>query len=339
MSRENGPSIGRRRLLRAGLAAGAAGAAGCLDASEPTDPTPDRSATPTETLATETIADDTPTDGSTAPRALYLYGAVDADGDLKGERGYDGDPFHQMRLSDEGRMGMSKFASTVEALGFSIEERYDAETTLDAETLRRYDVLHLGSSQKRWSDSEAAAVDGWVRGGGGVIAYSDSAFGGDWEEVGLDNTAGRDSRNDLLEQFGLFFYTDQGGGVNHVSEWSRDHYLNTTGGEPRTLEYRGEGVSPIRITPDWSARREGDEVYQLATLQSVGTKGPVSVDDGYEFDPERDSALCAAEVGDGRIIATFDRNTFWNDGPGTNIDEFDNRLLAEKLMTWAAGAE
>lgn len=286
------------------------------------------------------------TDGTTtsapvdeAVRVLYLYGAVDADGDLRGEDGYDGDPFHQMRLGDSGPLGMSKLAAAIRELGVDLEERYDGSLIFDAEALGAYDVLWLGSSQRRVTDAERRAVGAWVRDGGGIVAYSDSALGGDYRLVGVDNTTGADARNRLLSGFGLQFFTDQGasGGDNLVTDWRVDHYLNTVDGRPRQLRFRGEGTSPIRIDPDWPERRAGDRVYQVARHQHGGAGGPVTVDGGY--DPKRDCAVCVAEVGDGRVVATFDRNTFWNAGTGTDITEHDNRRYAQKLVAFAAGRE
>jgi len=350
------PGYLTRRSVLAAL--GLAGLGGCLGVSGEGDPETGASGTPTDTAGSPTdtatatpdgtpagTATDTPDDppsettaaaGDDAVRVLYLYGAVDDDGDRRGESGYDGEPFHQMRLGNTGPLGMSRFRETLVGAGVEIEERYDGDVTLSASSLAPYDVLWLGSSQKRWSATEAGALDAWVRDGGGVVSYSDSAFGGHYEEVGVHNRAGAESRNRLLEQFGMHTFTDQGGGVYHVSDWRIDHLVNATADGPRTLQFRGEGVSPIRITPDWDARREGDRVYQIARHQAGDTGASVTVDDGYSFDPERDCAVCAAEAGDGRVIATFDRNTFWNGGPGTDITEYDHREYARRLVAWTA---
>jgi hypothetical protein len=55
------------------------------------------------------------------------------------------------------------------------------------------------------------------------------------------------------------------------------------------------------------------------------------------YQPERDAALAVASVGSGRVVGTFDRNTFWNDGAGTSLSEVDNREYATRLVRWAAG--
>jgi hypothetical protein len=108
-----------------------------------------------------------------APKLLYLYGDVAADGTVPSG---DKEPFHQMRLNDSGDRGLSGFAEAIRELGLQIEEAYDAEVTLTPEFLDSIDVLILGSNQRRFSAAEAQAVDEWVRSGGGLLGWSDSVF-------------------------------------------------------------------------------------------------------------------------------------------------------------------
>ena len=118
-----------------------------------------------------------------SPRILYLYGDVADDGTIpSGEQA----PFHQMRLNDTGPRGMSQFSTAVTELGFELHEAYDAETELTPAWLASVRVLILGSNQKRFSEEEAAAVRQFVERGGGLVAWSDSAFGGHWQQVGVD---------------------------------------------------------------------------------------------------------------------------------------------------------
>ena len=53
-----------------------------------------------------------------------------------------------------------------------------------------------------------------------------------------------------------------------------------------------------------------------------------------------DYAITAvAQVGQGRVAATFDRNTFFNAGvgsDGTDLSELDNRAYAYNLFNWLA---
>ncbi len=277
------------------------------------------------------------------PKVLYIYGNVDSTGLKPTEAGYQGFPFEQMRLQDESKVGMIKFAEAITETGASIVEMYDQEITLTQEFLSQFDVIILGSNQKMWSPEEVEAINAWVRAGGGLIGYSDSAFGGHFRIVGVANEQGRDSNNLLMTQFGMYFFTDQGGagGDNLVNQWSRDHFINTKDGKPRSLRFRGEGCSPIRILKDWEEKQPNDTVYQLAPFQNGGEGGTVNIYDpdiGFEIQNyDIDCAVAVAEIGKGRVVGTFDRNTFWNRGAGTDLSEVDNRLYIQKLINWVSG--
>lgn len=284
---------------------------------------------------------------SAKPRVLYIYGDVDEFGFLRHDiKFYNNTAYHQMRLTDTGNLGMSSFREAIQELGLDIEELYDQDIVLEADFLNKFDVIILSSNQKVWSDAEVAALNTWVRAGGGLIAYSDSGFGGAWfnpAPAGLNNEQGRNSNNILTEQFGMFFFTDQGGsgGNNLVSEWKIDHFLNTKNNVPQSLKFEGEGCSPVRIDPDWPQKQSNDQVYQIAAFQNGGRGGPTTIKDPQFgntdiFNPDTDCALAAAEIGEGRVIGTFDRNTFWNNGPGTDLFREDNRLFAQKLLQWVA---
>lgn len=328
------PSASTPRSRRAFLAAlgGGGGSllAGCARSSTTaprTDPgtaTAEAASTPTGTdeptaTGTRTGADDR--------RVLYLYGDVAADGSVPSG---DAEPFHRMRLSDTGPRGLSEFDRALEAAGFTAEGRYDAETTLAAPLLDRYEVVVLGSNQHRFTADERRAVGEWVEDGGGLVAWSDSAFGGLYKEegVGVCNPAGSRSNNDLTAQFGMTFLRDSGAGRYQVEEYARDHFLNA-GDRDGGVVFRGEGVSPVRTSSPATV---------LARLQSGPLGGRLTVCDAdAPYRPERDAALAVATVGAGRVVGTFDRNTFWNAGDGTNLSEVDNREYARRLVRWAAG--
>lgn len=261
------------------------------------------------------------------PLVLYLHGDVAADGTTPSG---EAEPFHPMRLNDTGPRGMSQFAEAIQEAGFRIEEAYDAEVQLEPEFLAPVDVLILGSNQRRFSETEAEVVNAWVRQGGGLLAWSDSAFGGHHGQVGLGNEAGRLSDNDLTNQFGMFFMTDNGAGNYLVTSYEHDHFLNNhqkDGG----IRFRGEGVSPVRVS---------SPAELLARLQEGGLGGGLRLNpvDG-PLDPERDAALAVAEVGTGRVVGVFDRNLFWNAGEGTRLSHSDNREFTQRMVVWVAGLE
>lgn len=265
--------------------------------------------------------------GLHATDVLYIYGDVSDDGDIPSG---DKKPFHQMRLDDPGRLGLSQFKDAIEKTGLTISEAYDADLRLTPEFLATYRVLILGSNQRRFSADEAAALDRWVRDGGGVVAWSDSAFGGLHSKVGMGNTKGLNSDNDLTRQFGMQFLRDNGAGNYLISQYTRPHFLNrnrANGG----IRFRGEGVSCVRVSPPAEI---------LAPLQDGGLGGGIRLnkEDG-DLIPERDAALAIAEVGKGRVVGVFDRNTYWNQGEGTQLSHEDNREFAQRIILWAAARE
>ncbi|WP_321112625.1 DUF4350 domain-containing protein [Halorussus salinisoli] len=258
-------------------------------------------------------------------KVLYLYGDVAADGTVPSG---EATPFHQMRLSDTGPRGLSKFRRALEEVGFLPTERYDADTTLSRSLLEEYGMLILGSNQHRFDEAEREAVDEWVTDGGGLLAWSDSAFGGDYRQVGVCNPAGSRSNNDLTVQFGMSFLRDNGGGNYRVRQYTDDHFLNA-GNRNGGIVFRGEGVSCVRVRPPAKI---------LAKFQSGGLNGKFAVcKQDAPYRPDRDAALAVATIGDGRVVGTFDRNTFWNAGAGTNISQADNREYAQRLVLWGAG--
>lgn len=258
-------------------------------------------------------------------RVLYIYGDVAADGTVPS---VEMELFHQMRLSDDGKRGLSGFNAALEVMEFKVDEIYDQSFEISQSSLDPYRVLILGSNQRRFSEAEAEALAQWVQSGGGLIAWSDSAFGGNFQEVGLGNTAGLLSNNDLTLQFGMEFLRDNGAGVFTVKNYEFPHFLNKN--EPDGgVVYRGEGVSCVRVQPP---------ARMPAKLQAGDTGGQIRLhkDDG-PLQAATDAALAVAEVGRGRVVGTFDRNTFWNDGEGTKLAEVDNREFAQRLVRWAAG--
>ncbi|TGD82216.1 malectin domain-containing carbohydrate-binding protein [Hymenobacter wooponensis] len=244
------------------------------------------------------------------PKLLYLYGSIPPS-------------IHDMRLADTGNQGMSQFNQLLSETGFSAVEALDASVTLDVATLSTYKVLILGSNNRRFSAAEKAAVASWVNSGGGLLAWSDAAFG--WENGGLNSTVGAASDNDLTDQFGMHFLRDNGLSVFTLNQWSQNHYINRfnkNGG----ITIEAEGVSPVRT----SAPATILAGLPTGKAQLNSLDGPVTA---------ADAALAIAKVGQGRVVGFFDRNAFWNAGEGTYLSRVDNRVFAQRILQWAAGAD
>ncbi|SNR59034.1 hypothetical protein SAMN06265371_106105 [Lutibacter agarilyticus] len=262
-----------------------------------------------------------------AQNVLYIYGDVSAEGDIpSGVK----EPFHQMRLNDTGDLGMSQFLNALEEVKLNVTEVYDQEIEFTSKSLENIDVLILGSNQRMFSENEADVVATWVKNGGGMVVWSDSAFGGEYKVVGVDNETGRNSDNIITEQFGMEFLTDNGAGNYLVKDYTENHFLNANN-KNGGVKFRGEGVSFVRVSPPAKI---------LAKAQEGGLGGALRVNknDGV-FNIETDAALAVSTIGKGRVVGLFDRNLFWNAGAGTRLSHSDNREFTQRLMLFAAGVE
>jgi hypothetical protein len=239
---------------------------------------------------------------------LYLYGKVPP-GEV------------DMKLADTGSTGMSQFAKALQDVGAQTSEALDANVTLNAATLNPYKVLILGSNNRRFTAAEQAAVATWVNAGGGLVAWSDAAFG--WANGGLNSYDGQLSDNDITAQFGMQFLHDNGSNAFTLNQFTQDHYINLfnkNGG----ITIKAEGVSPVRTTAP--ATILANIPSCCATLNPLdGTITPA------------DAALSVAKVGQGRVACYFDRNAFWNAGDGSRLSEVDNKVFAQRLILWASG--
>jgi hypothetical protein len=249
----------------------------------------------------------------TLTRVLFLYGSVPP----------GTDPSEMIRTGNMGHNGYSQLAAfLLDRQGHNIDELQDTDPAakpLTANLLLPYDLLVLGSNNRRFSGEEAAVVAAYVNGGGSILALSDSRFGlsPDREHNALG--AGELSDNDLISQFGMR--------IEH------DNYMVVTVDASRFVtpthpilsgitSFRGEGVSLIkRLGPPAQILIRGDNLPL--------TNGKLT-DDTYAI-------TAIAQVGGGRVAATFDRNTWFNAGvgsDGTDIGELDNRQYAYTLFDW-----
>jgi len=241
-------------------------------------------------------------------KVLYLYGSIPpAEVDMK--------------LSDAGSTGMSQFAQAMQEVGFSATESPDANITLNAGTLNLYKVLILGSNNRRFSAAEKTAVASWVNEGGGLVAWSDAAFG--WANGGVNSTEGLLSDNDLTQQFGMQFLRDNGTAALTLNQWAVDHYINKFN-KNAGVTIKAESVSPVRTTAPATI------VAKIPACCAVlnPLDGPIT---------PADAALSVAKPGLGRVACYFDRNTFWNAVDGARLSEVDNKVFAQRLILWASG--
>ena len=231
-------------------------------------------------------------------------------------------PYDQMLLTDSGRTGLSQFKTMVEDNGHTIEQQYDqaASTTLDAQWFAGVDVVIFGLHQRIWNSVQKQALDEWLRAGGGVFIYSDSASGGRFSEVGAQNPVGQTVTNNLIADYGLQVTVDQADGTT-------GHDANATASIPGVagLRLEGEGVSPAAVAPS-------DPAVEIL----IPYDRNVNKRQGLTISNPDFAALAMTEVGAGHIVVMFDRQPMWNNGPGSDINEEDNREILRNVVNFLA---
>ena len=271
------------------------------------------------------------TRGTASPRVLFLRGESGSGG-----LGSAVDS-HLCDITDastaSGNHGWKTLADQLEADGFELVQRIEGSGValdVDLADLDTFDVLVLGSNNgllAAASDDAVALIDPWVRAGGGLLVISDANFGATWGDApSADQLA--------LDEFGLVMNQDLG----TYTVDRGDGEFTAAGATHPILDgvdtFDGEGVSPISL---------GDVIPSDTTVTILApAQGLIRNNDATGLGSTRsatadDAALLVADVGDGRLVGHFDRNTFFNaNGAGTDITRFDNATLAINLFRWLA---
>lgn len=258
---------------------------------------------------------------------VYIYGDVAANGSVPS--GSNEEPYDQMLLTDSGNTGLSEFRELMVSEGHTISQRYDQTLALNASFLNSVDVLIFGLHQKIWSGTEKSALDTWLRAGGGIFIYSDSAAGGRFSIVGAQNPVGQNVVKNLMQPYGIQVTVDQANGVKAVRSNTNNQFALMI--DRPVLE--GEGVSPIAFEPgsgvvNWIPYRD-DPDNSVSGAPIVDKLQGLSNVNNLEY-----SALAARSVEQGRIVAMFDRQPMWNAGPGSDINERDNKEILRRVMNY-----
>jgi hypothetical protein len=224
------------------------------------------------------------------------------------------------RLADPSPVGFSQLRAYLDLAGFgAIDELVDTSVVVTPQLLSGYAVLVLGSNQRTLATAEVNAIEAFVRGGGGLVTYSDFMFG--------PGSAASD--NQVLSRFGLLTAADNFGGPQAVTSFvphpvTAGLAFGITGEGVSILEVVGNGVDTIVNVADCAAN--GGACLPLPLTAPSGSATPTY------------GACVAVDAGAGRVLATFDRNTFFNvPGFGTSIADASNLSYALNVFLWAAG--
>ena len=255
----------------------------------------------------------------------YIHGDVAEDGATpSGSQ----DPYDQMLLTDSGNTGMSDFKDLVESQGYEITQHYDAQTTLDNAFLDQYDAIIFGLHQKVWSSLEKDSLDDWIRDGGNMMIYSDSASGGRFNIVGAQNPVGQTATNNLISRYGLEVTVDQANGIKAYRAGPGASHPIVQG---RPI-FEGEGVSPVAVDP--TSNVQILIPYNNSSDHRVSGDATVNQLQNLTISNPSFAALALAPVGAGNVIATFDRQPMWNNGPGSDIEKRDNEEILRRIVNF-----
>jgi len=266
-------------------------------------------------------------------KAAYVYGSVSENGTIPAPAGQE---YDQMRLSDTSDLGCSQYKMEIENLGYSITEVYDRTTTFDLDFLNQYNVVIFGNHQKVMSGPEQAAIATWIANGGGLLAYSDSALGGKYDVVGISNTVGQKAVNSIVGQFGMQVLTDQGNGACAMKA-PDDDTSPVTHADGRALVIEGEGEPVVCVDPNAGVKI----LIPFSSAAKVGQSGSVTTNNvggGMTIGNPLYAALALKEQGKGRVMVQFDRQMIWNNGPGSSIQQRDNREIEKRIFLYLAHA-
>lgn len=260
-----------------------------------------------------------------APRA-YLPGmAVEGrkrvlfiNGDHIPETGYP-----HSRVRDDGSKPESFSRLRAEVLEGDLKLSVDeyiltANEAITPGLLSPYTLVVLGSNGRVFDAGEVEALTDYYDAGGRVLVYADFQYG-------PDNWAGD---NSFLKQFGVEVFPDNFQPATQITDIVTSHPIMQG-----VTSFATEGSSQFLIgAASLSANRV---LAKCSPLERSGCA--VQPPEQAKIQPG-DVVACAwvrENVRGGKLAGTCDRNTFHNGpGPGTDIDEFDNRAYARNLFRW-----
>jgi|GEM_PF-2023240 len=184
--------------------------------------------------------------------------------------------------------------------------------------LSPYVLVVLGSNDRVLAAGEVQTLTRYYASGGNILTYADFQYG-------PDNWA---SDNSFLKQFGVEVFPDNLQPATTITDIVTTHPVMQG-----VHAFATEGSSQFLISA--STLTANQVIAKCSPLERVGCA----------VKPEQLSQIKSGDVvacvwvrvnnNGGRLAGTCDRNTFHNGpGPGTDIDQFDNRIFATNLFRW-----
>jgi hypothetical protein len=296
------------RFLRASLVCLALTA--CTAAAPP--PTP---VTPTQPAPQATLT----------PRA-FLPAVSDAgqksilfiNGDHMPETGYP-----HSRVNDDGTKPESFSRLRKEVLEGELNTKVDEFilTAGDAITpglISPYTVVVLGSNGRMLQAGEVTALTDYFNAGGHILIYADFQYG-------PDNWA---SDNSFLNPFGVEVFPDNFQPATQITDVVSSHPIMAG-----VTSFVTEGSSQFLIKAN--ALVSNTVLSKCSPLERSGCAVQAPEQAKIEAGDVVACTWVRENAAGGRLAGTCDRNTFHNGpGPGTDIDQFSNRIYARNLFRW-----
>ncbi len=195
-----------------------------------------------------------------------------------------------------------------------------AGNTITSGLLSPYALVVLGSNGRVFTAPEVQVLTSYFNAGGNVLVYADFQYG-------PNNWA---SDNSFLGQFSVEVFPDNFQPTTTITDIVATHPILQG-----VTAFATEGSSQFLIKA--STLTQNQVLSKCSPLARPGCA--VQAPEQAKIKPG-DVVACTwvrtnANANGGRLAGTCDRNTFHNGpGPGTDIDQFNNRVYATNLFRW-----
>jgi hypothetical protein len=188
----------------------------------------------------------------------------------------------------------------------------------DEALLDQYALVVLGSNARALTHNEVAALTAYFAHGGSVLVYADSQYG----------PTAWDSDNYFLKQFGVQVLTDNFQPTVDITDVETSHPIFAG-----VKDIRGEGISQFLVSAN--ALSTSQVIARCAPLTRSGCSLPEAEQARVKQDDMVACVFTRENSSGGRLAGVCDRNLFQNGpGPGSDLDQADNRLFATNLFRW-----
>lgn len=275
------------------------------------------------------------TQGYAQQRVLFVRGGTGSGGFLEGGSNEQLADINNFQTFN-GNHGWGTFAETLENEGYTltqITEGRGGNSPVDFAdiNLNQYDIIVLGSNNASYNNTQVDAIDNWVKNGGGLLTISDANFGSSWCDA-------PNSDQDFLDRYGILVHQDFG--TYSLRRSSNDFIISDHPILNNVDRFDGEGVSPFITANTIPSGVTVERIVRARNeIRRNNTNNQGSCQGSTRNANNNDAVLMTATSGNGRVVAHFDRNTFFNqNGAGTNINRFDNKRYMLNVFKWLSEA-